>query len=86
MNSVRNLDDRLDLRKYPFWQERLRIIQQIYDEAQPKTIRQWFLNDRNRINWATFWTAIIILTLTVIFGIISSVTGIMQVYVAFNPD
>jgi hypothetical protein len=50
MKSVRDLDDRLDLQKYPFWQERLRAIQQVYDEAQPKTVWQWFLDERDRVH------------------------------------
>jgi hypothetical protein len=86
MKSVVDLDERLDLRNYPFWQERLLAIQQVYDEAQPKTIKQWFFDDRNRINWATFWTAITVFILTVVFGVISSVTGAMQVYIAYNPS
>jgi hypothetical protein len=86
MKSVVDLDERLDLRNYPFWQERLLAIQQVYDEAQPKTMKQWFFDDRNRINWATFWTAITVFILTVVFGVISSVTGAMQVYIALNPS
>lgn len=86
MKSVVDLDERLDLRNYPFWQERLLAIQQVYDEAQPKTMKQWFFDDRNRINWATFWTAITVFILTVVFGVVSSVTGVMQVYIAFNPS
>jgi hypothetical protein len=74
----------LDLSNYPYWQERLREVQKAYDDARPKTLKQWWFDRRNRFEWATFWTAVVVFLLTLLFGLIGSVTGIMQVYAAFK--
>jgi hypothetical protein len=84
IHSLIHSDARLDLRNYPFWQERLRGICRVYEDAQPKTLRQWWFDRRNRFNWATLWAAFIVFCLTLVFGVISSVTGIMQVYASFR--
>lgn len=72
-------------RSYSYWHERLSIIQKAYDDSEPKTLRQWWNDRRKKVQWYTFWVAILILMLTIIFGMIQSVTGIMQVYVAYHP-
>jgi hypothetical protein len=74
----------LDLAQYPIWGSRLAEVQQIYDVARPGALQQWWYDRRNKPEWATFWIAIIIFLLTVIFGLISSITSIMQVYAAFR--
>jgi hypothetical protein len=84
INALVDSEIRLDLRKYRYWQEHLREIRKVYEDAQPKTLRQWWFDRRNRFNWATFWTAIVVFCITLVFGLISSVTGIMQAYAAFK--
>ena len=84
IHSLITSDARLDLRTYPYWQEHLREICKVYEEAQPKSLRQWWFDRRNRFNWATLWAAIVVFCLTLIFGVISSITGIMQVYASFR--
>jgi hypothetical protein len=76
-------DEMLDLSNYPYWQERLCEVQKAYDDARPKTLKQWWFDRRNRFEWATFWTAVVVFILTMVFGLIASVTGILQVYAAF---
>lgn len=73
-----------DLNNYPFWQERLRHVQHAYDKAKPKRIAQWYYDRRDRVEWSTFWIAVVVFLLTLFFGIISSVTSIMQVYASFK--
>jgi hypothetical protein len=77
-------DEMLDLSNYPYWQERLREVQKAYDHARPKTLKQWWFDRRHRFEWATFWTAVVVFILTLIFGLIASITGIIQVYAAFK--
>lgn len=84
IHSLINSEALLDIRTYPYWQERLRRICMVYEDAQPKNIRQWWFDRRNRFNWATFWAAFVVFCLTLVFGIISSITGIMQVYASFK--
>jgi hypothetical protein len=47
-------------------------------------MKHWWFDRRNRFEWAAFWTAIVIFFMTLIFGVISSVTGIMQVLIGFR--
>lgn len=74
--------DRLSLSTYPIFGERLEHIQQRYNESSQKRLRQWWYDRRKRVEWATLVVAIVVFILTVVFGIISSVTGILQVYAA----
>ncbi len=71
-----------DLDHYRFWGERLRELQKVYELARPKRVKQWYFDRRNKEAWTTFWIAVIVFFLTLIFGMISSVTGIMQVHFA----
>lgn len=73
-----------ELSSYPIWRNRLAEVQQRYDAARPSNLRQWWYDRRNKPEWATFWVAVTVFILTVVFGVISSVTGIMQVYAAFR--
>jgi hypothetical protein len=73
-----------DLSNYPYWQGRLREVQQVYDDARPRKIKQWWFDRRNKSEWATLWIAILVFVLTVIFGLISSITGILQAYASFK--
>jgi len=74
----------LDLKHYPYWHDRLQKIQHMYNKRKPVDITQWWFDTRDRVQWATFWVAFVVFVLTVVFGIISSVTGILQVYAAYH--
>lgn len=73
------------IENFEFWYDRLAILKQVFDEAEPSTIRQWWCDRRKRVQWYTFWVAALVLALTVFFGLIQSVEGALQVYKAFNP-
>ena len=70
---------------YTYWYDRLCIIQRAYDESEPKSLSQWWNDRRKKMQWYTFLIAILVLILTIVFGMIQSVTGIMQVYAAYHP-
>ena len=70
------------LEDYHFWRERLETIVEAYDSSEPKALPQWWNDRRNKVQWYTFWTAVLILLLTIVFGLIQSITGILQVYYA----
>lgn len=74
----------VELKQYPYWHERLVEIQRVYDSKTPTGYVQWWFDRRDRIQWATFWVAFTVFVLTVVFGVISSVTGIWQVYLAYR--
>lgn len=73
-----------DLCNYPYWREKLRDIQKAYDQARPKEVKQWWYDRRRPFEWSTLWVAVIVFFLTLFFGVISSVTSIMQVYASFK--
>ena len=73
------------IENFVFWHDRLVILKQVFDEAEPSTIRQWWCDRRRRVQWYTFWVAAIVLTLTIFFGVIQCVEGGLQVYKAYNP-
>jgi hypothetical protein len=70
--------------RFVFWRDRLVMLKQAFDEAQPKTIRQWWYDSRNGVQWYTFWVAVLVLVLTVVFGLVQSIEGALQVYVSFK--
>jgi hypothetical protein len=73
-----------DLKDYPVWRYRLAEVQKRYNATRPGSARQWWFDRRNKPQWATFWVAVMVFILTVVFGLVASVTGIMQVYASFR--
>ncbi|KAL6408767.1 uncharacterized protein AUP68_07713 [Ilyonectria robusta] len=85
--EVGHLDtDQRQIENFTYWHDRLVILKQVFDEARPNTLQHWWNDRRNRVQWYTFWVAILILILTVFFGLVQSIEGALQVYKAFNPD
>lgn len=76
--------EQYQISSYPFYGRRLAEIQRRYDLARPHRLRQWWYDRRQRPEWAALMVALVVFVLTVIFGIISSITGIMQAYASFN--
>ncbi len=68
--------------KYKFWGQRLITIKMAYDVSEPKNLAQWWHDRRRRVEWYTFWVAVLVVFLTIVFGLIQSITGVMQVYYA----
>ncbi|KAF4947997.1 hypothetical protein FGADI_9992 [Fusarium gaditjirri] len=94
--SLRGLDTRLieigqldaderQIENFSYWHDRLVILKQVFDEARPGSLGQWWHDRRNGVQWYTFWVAILIFLLTVFFGLVQSIEGALQVYKAFNP-
>ena len=71
--------------KYKYWGQRLSVIRDAYNASEPKDLGQWWHDRRRKVQWYTFWVAILVLVLTIVFGLIQSVTGVMQVYYATHP-
>lgn len=69
---------------FKYWHDRLVVIKQFFDESQPRTIKQWWFDDRKRVQW--FWVAIVLVVCTVLFGIIQCFEGGWQIYKAYYPS
>jgi hypothetical protein len=68
------------------WHDRIGILKQAFDEAEPSTIAQWWFDRRRRVKWYTFWVAALVLALTIFFGAIQCIEGGLQVYKAYYPS
>ncbi|KAK0736766.1 hypothetical protein B0T21DRAFT_384183 [Apiosordaria backusii] len=69
------------IEKFSYWRDRLIILKEVFDEAEPSTLSQWWWDRRKRVQWYTFWIAVLVLTLGLIFGIIQSTFTILQTHV-----
>ncbi|KAF2114843.1 hypothetical protein BDV96DRAFT_600015 [Lophiotrema nucula] len=74
-----------DFERFHFWRERLVCLKQVFDQSRPKTLSQWWFDRRDGVQWYTFWAAILVIFLTILFGAVQSVEGAMQVYKAYHP-
>ncbi|PVH67386.1 hypothetical protein DL98DRAFT_355433, partial [Cadophora sp. DSE1049] len=66
------------LENFKYWGLRLAILKQAFDDSEPKNFWHWWRDDRKKVQWYTFWIAVLVLGLTVIFGLIQSVAGVVQ--------
>lgn len=62
------------------------MLKEFYDDAEPTDLEKWWRDTRNTEKWSTFWFAIVALGLTVLFGLVQSIEGAIQVYKAYVPS
>uniref|UniRef100_A0A4E9E631 UDP-N-acetylglucosamine transferase subunit ALG14 n=1 Tax=Gibberella zeae TaxID=5518 RepID=A0A4E9E631_GIBZA len=99
--------DHRQTERFRFWNDRLVVLKQVFDEAQPKSLSQWWYDRRNGVQWYcslianvpntdchplipvvkryTFWVAVLVLVLTIFFGLVQSVEGALQVFASMKP-
>ncbi|KAK0648009.1 hypothetical protein B0T16DRAFT_407579 [Cercophora newfieldiana] len=69
---------------FGFWHDRLVTLKQVYNEARPQSISQRWHDRRHPTEWYTFWTAALVIVLTVIFGFAQCIFAFIQVYIAWK--
>ncbi|PSN66368.1 hypothetical protein BS50DRAFT_610987 [Corynespora cassiicola Philippines] len=69
---------------FSFWRDRLVILKQAFDDSHPQSFSQWFHDRRNGVQWYTFWVAMVVLGLTLLFGLIQSIEGAIQVWASLR--
>ena len=75
------------LQHFEFWHDRLLALKMAFDEANPKTVRQLWFDRRNPENWYNWWFAVVlVIALTLFFGVVQSIEGGIQVYKAYHPS
>ncbi|KAH7072577.1 hypothetical protein FB567DRAFT_480974 [Paraphoma chrysanthemicola] len=79
------LEDR-QVETFHFWHDRLVMLKQAFDQSRPATMSQWWFDRRNGVQWYTFWVAVLVLVLTIFFGMVQSIEGALQVYKAYHPS
>ncbi|KAI0976967.1 hypothetical protein F4678DRAFT_480380 [Xylaria arbuscula] len=73
------------IERFKFWKDRLIILKQVYDDATPRTMQQWWHERRNGERWFTFWVAVLVLMITITLGLIQCIESALQVYKAYYP-
>lgn len=71
-----------DIQHYQYWGNRLLILKEAYDQKEPENVTQWIFDRRKPNQRYTFWIAICALLLALVFGLIQSIAGILQVIYA----
>lgn len=66
------------------WGYRLATLSEIFDRSIPSTFTQFWFDRRDMSKWWGFWMIVITVFLTVLFGLIQSVAGIMQVVISMR--
>lgn len=64
---------------YAYWLDRLLAVSEAFDKSKPSNPIQWWHDRRDMGQWWGFWLVIAGIFLTVLFGLIQSITGILQV-------
>ena len=72
-----------NLREFVHWRDRLKQIHEAFNEPPPGWSQLW-ADKRNLQQFYTFWIALLILVSTLVFGLITSVTGIIQCYASME--
>jgi ABC-type Fe3+ transport system permease subunit len=60
------------------------VLKEAFDEAEPRSLSQLWFDRRVRVQWYTLWVAVLVFILTIFFGLVQSVEGALQVYLAFR--
>lgn len=81
-DRLRAIDRHID--NFAFWRDRLVVLKQVFDEAEPSTLSQWWCDRRNEVQWYTFWIAILVLVFTLVFGLVQCIEGALQIYTALH--
>ncbi len=68
--------------KFHYWQERLVILKQTFDDSEPHDVTSWWYDDRKKVQWYTFWVAFLVLILTIFFGLLQTIAGLVQAWAA----
>lgn len=75
----------LDINDFSIWGDRLSRLHEVYN-SHPVGWRQMWHDRRNPLQWYTFWLAAFIALMTFIFGVISSVTSVIQARAALRSS
>ncbi|KAF2825903.1 hypothetical protein CC86DRAFT_370764 [Ophiobolus disseminans] len=85
LHGTRMVSDDRRAVNFEFWRDELLTLKERFDEPRPSSITQFWYDRRNKVQWYTFWIAVLVLCLTIFFGVIQSVEGALQVYKAYHP-
>jgi hypothetical protein len=67
---------------FAFWHDRLVILKMAYDDADPKSLPQWWHDRRDGERWYGFWIAIMVLAVTAILSLVQVIEAAVQISLA----
>ena len=71
------------IENYRYWRDRLVQLKDTFDDSRPRTWKQQWYDRRETTQWWALWVAV---GLTLLFGLVQSIEGAIQVYVSLNPS
>lgn len=74
--------DERDTDNFGHWSDRLVVLKETFDDHPPRGLAQFWRDDRNSVQWWTFWIALLVF----VIAIIQCVEGALQVYKAYRPS
>jgi hypothetical protein len=69
---------------YPYFGERIRHLNHVLQNQKPRSLKELWRDQRDTLQWWTFWLVIWFGSASVILALLSAVTGIAQTYAAFK--
>ena len=85
LHCDRMMSDDRRAANFTFWRDELLTLKDKFDQPRPTSMAQFWYDRRNKVQWYTFWIAVLVLCLTIFFGVVQSVEGALQVYKAYHP-
>ncbi len=73
-----------EIDRFRYWRARLVLLKRTLDDIEPRSLSQLWHDDRKKTQWMTFWIAVLVFILTVFFGVIQSVAGIVQAWASLK--
>ncbi|KAJ4369236.1 hypothetical protein N0V83_006321 [Neocucurbitaria cava] len=73
LNGERVIGEQRRAETYEFWRDELLTLKEIFDKPRPTSLVHFWYDRRNKAQWYTFWIAVLILCLTIFFGLIQSI-------------
>ena len=85
LNCGRLNTEERQISRFTFWRDRLAILKEAFDEAEPNTLGQWWYDRRRGLQRYPLLLAAIALAITVFLGLVQCIEGALQVYRAYYP-
>ncbi|KAH5216334.1 hypothetical protein HBI62_170630 [Parastagonospora nodorum] len=87
LGSFKANDPARRLEHFKFWRERLGVLKDVVEEETPyPKVLLRVLHDRKQGDrWLNSWVALVAISLTLVFGLVQSIEGAIQVYKAYHP-
>ncbi|KAM7206007.1 hypothetical protein V8F33_000837 [Rhypophila sp. PSN 637] len=63
-----------------FWHDRMDALSEYFDRTKPTSILQWWHDRRDMGLWWNYWLIVVTIALALFFGLVQSVTGLVQVF------